>query len=58
MMHLAERTEDSVTAEKAILQIETALETMRAGGRADFADYYALRLTDARRARFWLQFPI
>jgi len=38
-------------AETALLQIETAFETMRAGGHAPFAAYYEACLLDARRVR-------
>jgi hypothetical protein len=57
LLRLAVRTKDSAKAETAYLQIEAALETMRAGGNAPLAAYYEARLLDARRIRDGLKAP-
>jgi tetratricopeptide (TPR) repeat protein len=55
LMYLAERTEDEAMAKTALLQIEVASESMRAGGHAQLAAYYDARLPEARRIRDALQ---
>jgi len=51
LMRLAERLQDATMAETAFQQIETAFETMRAGGHAPNAAYYEAHLPEARRVR-------
>jgi hypothetical protein len=51
LMHLAERTKDATMAESAIVQIEAALKTVRAGGYAPLTTYYEAHLPEARRIR-------
>jgi hypothetical protein len=48
MKSIAERTNDALLAKQAFEQINTAYETMRAGGHGPFADYYKKQLPEAR----------
>jgi hypothetical protein len=48
---------DAPLAQKAVLQIEVASETLRDGGRELEAVYFEQRLTEARRVRDTLQEP-
>jgi hypothetical protein len=57
LMHLAERTKDATMAESAIVQIEAALETARAGGHAPLTTFYEAGLFEARRIRDALRAP-
>jgi hypothetical protein len=51
LMNLAERAKDAVMAQTALLQVETAIETLRARGHAAAAAAFEARLSDARRIR-------
>jgi tetratricopeptide (TPR) repeat protein len=58
LMLIAERTKDAVMAQTALLQIESAFETLQAGGHTPYAAYYyEARLSDARRIRDALKAP-
>lgn len=48
MRLLAERTGDGALARQALAQIETALETMEAGGHEPFAALYRAQIPAAR----------
>jgi hypothetical protein len=56
LMLLAERIKDATTAETAYVQIEAALESVRASGHP-VARYFAARLSDARLIRDSLMAP-
>jgi hypothetical protein len=56
-MNLAERTKDAAMAQTALLHIESAFETLRAGGDAPAAADFEARLSDARRIRDALKGP-
>ena len=57
LMHLAERTKDAAMAQTAFLQIESAIETLRAGGQAAAAASLEKGLSDAQRIRGALKVP-
>ena len=50
-MLIADRTNDATLAETAAAQIETAYETCRDGGQAQWAAFYDAQLPKARAIR-------
>jgi hypothetical protein len=57
LMLLAERTKDAVMAQTALVQIESAIETLRAGGDERAAANFVEGLSEARRIRDALKMP-
>jgi hypothetical protein len=57
LISLAERTKDAGMAQTALVQIESASETLRNGGHAAAAAAFEARLSDARRIRDALKGP-
>ena len=51
LMLIADRNNDVVVAETAVQQIETAYETLRAGGHQQGSAYFEVQLAKARAIR-------